>query len=63
MNTPNDEKNVELTLHEEPQHKPTTVVTLDELRRRQLREAKKEALIWRRGSPRVERLKQNRRET
>lgn len=45
MNTPNDEKNVELTLHEEPQHKPTTVVTLDELRRRQMREAKKEA-FW-----------------
>jgi len=46
VNTPNqDEKNVELTLHDEPQQKQASVVTLDELRRRQLREAKKEA-FW-----------------
>ncbi len=46
MNTPSqEEKNVELSLHEEPQQKPIAVVTLDELRRRQLREAKKEA-FW-----------------
>jgi len=46
VNTPNqEEKNVELSLHEEPQQKRANVVPLDELRRHQLREAKKEA-FW-----------------